>query len=372
MYYIRYQKIVKSILTNEVEVHIDSQLIALYLANECTPEEKQLIEQQMMFDPELAKTIKKLKISTKIKEQPSRPINTNASWQQLQQRIVLETAKSFYKSPEFKSTIQHKHKHKHKHKRSLQLLRYAAVIIFAVTLSYFYFGGNLNLPWQQQAFTEAYETLKINNGERQNITLPDGSLVTVDAGSEIKYFTKYENERHVYLKGEACFNVAHDATRPFFVHAEQAIVRVVGTRFNVRSWQINPDVVITVAEGKVLVSRSDSTQEDDNTVMLTKDQQGTVPLTGPLTHLDHIDADRYFGWMQNEIHFVDSKVSEVVSQLERWYDYKFVFRDPNALEQLISVHIRGANVEEVIRVISVVTSTKVSRNGKLVEFFQEL
>ncbi len=348
-------------------MHIDSRLIAMYIAKECNPEEKKLIEDRIKSDPDFAKAIRKLKISTNLQENPSRFIDTNEMWKQLEKRIVLENAKSFYKKQDKNKYF---HVHNHKPRRSLQFLRYAAIFIFAISLPYFFSNGFSKLPWQQQtnAIVKEFQTVKVKNGERQNITLPDGSLVTVDAGSEIKYFTKYEDERHVYLKGEACFNVAHDENKPFYVHAEHAVVRVVGTRFNVRSWETNPDVVITVAEGKVLVSRTDSTR-DENTVILTKNEQSTVPLTGPLTHLYNIDAERYFRWMQNEVHFVNSKVSEVVTQLERWYDYQFSFRDPKALDQIISVHIRGANVEEVIRVISVVTSTNVNRNGRLIEFF---
>jgi transmembrane sensor len=343
-------------------VRIDSKLLARYFSEECNEKERQAVNERIQSDPAFAKTVKKLQMSINLKEIPSETIDVDALWQQLQQKIIMENAKSFYEEQDTAGIFSRIYRSR----RVSQFVRYAAIFIFALSLSYFFSNGFTELPLKQTSSPE-FQLAKILNGERQNITLADGSIVTVDAGSELKYFASYKNERHVYLNGEACFNVAPDKNRPFYVHADHAVVRVVGTRFNVRSWDTNPNVVVTVAEGKVAVSRPDSLQQEQ-TVMLVKGEQSIVPRQGPLTHAANIDVEQYFKWMQNEIHFENSKVSEVVAQLERWYDYRFTFKAPDALKQTISVHIKSANVEEVIRVISVVTDSRVVRNGKQIEF----
>ena len=346
-------------------MYINSKLVARYISNECNEKEKKLIEKRIQSDPSFARVIKDLQKSTNLQEIPSRPIEIEAKWQQLQQRILLENAK--FHNAHTAQIVETFRKSKISH----QLLKYAAVFIFAIFLTYFFSKGIFHLPGNK-SFAGNYQTVQVHNGERKNITLTDGSIVTVDAGSEFKYFTSFDNERHVYLKGEASFRVAPDKQRPFFVHANHAVVRVVGTRFNVRSWNEDSDDVITVAEGKVAVRRDNVIDSllTTETVMLTQGEQSNVPAAGPPTQAVQVDAEQYFKWMQNDIHFVDSKVSQVVAQLERWYDYRFVFENRKVLDQTISVHIRGANIEEVIQVISVVTETKVVRKGNQIEFLK--
>lgn len=322
------------------------------------------MQERMQSDHEFAKIVKALQSSVHIQEKPSRPIDITASWLRLKYKIMYKAEDALEKKQKSYGFLgMH-----HYVLRPNPILRYAVVLIFALTLSYFFTEGFHRVPWRNN-FNGNYQVVNVGNRERLNISLPDGSQVTVDAGSEFKYFTSYQNERHVYLKGEACFYVASDPDRPFYVHAGTAIVRVVGTGFNVRAWEVNPAVAVTVVEGHVAVSRNDSLQE--GTTMLSKGEQTIVPRIGPPTKPVQVDAEKYLKWMQNEIHFEHATVREVVAQLERWYDYKFEFQDPKAPEQEISIHIYSANVNEVIQVISLVTSTNAVRNGRQIKFMKK-
>ena len=343
-------------------MHIDWNLLARYISQECTSEERQAVQERIQSDPDFAALLGKLRIATNLRQKESNSIDVDRLWQQLKCAIQLKNAQASYNKTHVASRSR-------KPQKVFAVLRVAAVVVFSFALTYVFSKGFKQIPWEQKV-QDQFKVVTVNNGERINLTLADGSVLTIDAGSEVRYFTSYQSERHVYLQGEACFNVNMDPDHPFYVHANHANVRVVGTRFNVRSWDTESDVIVTVAEGKVTLFREDSLSSES--IELSKGEQSTVPIKGPMSKSAHIDAERFFKWMQNEIYLNDSKVKEVVAQLERWYDYQFMFQDPELLDQEISVHIRGANVNEVIRVISVVTNTKVVRNANQIEFLSKM
>lgn len=343
-------------------MQIDWNLLARYISQECTSAEKQAVQERMQSDPEFAALLKKMRLATNLRSPEATSIDVDRLWQELKDEIRLKNAQSFSEEKQVVSRPRKSH-------RGFAVLKIAAVVIFSFALTYLFSKGFKQIPWEQKV-QDQFKVVTVNNGERINLTLEDGSVLTIDAGSEVRYFTSYQSERHVYLKGEACFNVTEDPAHPFYVHAGHARVRVVGTRFNIRSWDTESNVIVTVAEGKVALFREDSLSS--KSVELSKGEQSTVPIEGPMSKSVNIDTERFFKWMQNEIYLNNSKVKEVIAQLERWYDYKFLFQDPELLDQEISVHIRGANVNEVIRVIAVVTNTKVVRNANQIEFLPKM
>ncbi len=168
------------------------------------------------------------------------------------------------------------------------------------------------------------------------------------------------------MKGEACFDVASDLERPFYVHAGNAKVRVVGTRFNVRAWEVNPTVTVTVAEGTVAVTAEDTMRS--NKATLTRGQQCLLYPNGTLSDPIFVNAEKHFNWMKNEIYLNNVKTREVVDQLRRWYDYDIEFQNSQKLGKVISIHMYATNIDEVFQVISMVTKTTVITEGKKVIF----
>ncbi|MBN1349794.1 FecR domain-containing protein [candidate division KSB1 bacterium] len=345
-------------------MHKQWNLIAKYISQECTEEENRIIEARIQTDQAFANIIKILQASSNLSELPSRPIDVDALWHEIQQRMGTES-----RGASIRQLVPSKPVAPGRQSRRFYpILKIAAMLILVISLSYL-LSKEIKFSSEKSQQSSTYKTVNIKNGERLNISLADGSQVTVDAGSQFRYFTSYQNEKHVYLKGEASFDVVHDSERPFYVHAGNAIVRVVGTRFNVRSWEIHPGVVVTVAEGKVMVSNDNSQQSEPK--MLSQGEQSAVTAHGELSQPVKVDVKKYFAWKENEIFFENAKVREVVAQLTRWYDLKYEFEEQQALEQKITVHIRGANINEVNLVISLVTDTEAVRDGKLIRFIQK-
>lgn len=206
-----------------------------------------------------------------------------------------------------------------------------------------------------------YQIVNVDFGNRLNIRLNDGTSIVADAGSEIRYPKKFSDRRDIHLKGEAYFEVARDPERPFYVHANHALVRVLGTKFNVRAWNENPKVTISVNEGKVALSRVDG--EEQKSVILKKNEISFVSPNDMPTQPQHIDAADHLGWMKNTIKFSNATVEEVVAQLQRWYKYEFVIQDSTILNDRLTVHIMPTNVNDVLEVISLLTNTKIEKDS---------
>ena len=95
-----------------------------------------------------------------------------------------------------------------------------------------------------------------------DVILEDGTLITINRDSRIRFKKKFaSDERKVFLKGEAWFDVASDPASPFVIDAGSALVEVLGTSFNVNAYRENPVVEITVESGVVTLTSKQEKQE---------------------------------------------------------------------------------------------------------------
>ena len=100
-------------------------------------------------------------------------------------------------------------------------------------------------------------------GMLSTITLPDGSKVILNAGTTITYPNAFVSKnREVEINGEAFFEVAHDAEHPFIVKANQINVEVLGTQFNVKAYEEDDWIEVSLSEGKVEVQSKDKKKKN--------------------------------------------------------------------------------------------------------------
>lgn len=99
-----------------------------------------------------------------------------------------------------------------------------------------------------------YHTLRVERGAEFQLILPDGTKVWLNSDSELKYPNVFDGStRSVYLKGEAYFEVKHSDAQPFIVNAGEYAIRVLGTAFNVSSYEQDKEIVTTWQKGKLLI-----------------------------------------------------------------------------------------------------------------------
>lgn len=151
------------------------------------------------------------------------------------------------------------------HYKKIEWLKIAMTVILTFLLSYFYQEYKAGLD------SVAMSTISVPEGQRTNVTLPDGSNVWLNACTTIQYPTSFNSrERFVILKGEAYFDVKKNKSRPFIVHTDAYSIEVLGTKFNVDAYPETEKFETTLMHGSVKVTlKADSSQ----TVILKPDHK---------------------------------------------------------------------------------------------------
>lgn len=187
------------------------------------------------------------------------------------------------------------------------------------------------------------------------MTLSDGTDVWVNANSELSFPTVFsENERRVKLKGEAYFEVAHDANKPFYVESSGTTVKVLGTHFNVSARTSKS--IITLAEGKVEVSAG------EHRALLMPGQQSKIVAED--IKVTRADLTKELAWKNNTFYFKGDNIVEIAHQLETWYDVNISFSKNVSLTNTYSGEIRrNANLTEVLTMLEFVSGLEFKIDG---------
>lgn len=167
-----------------------------------------------------------------------------------------------------------------------------------------------------------YDRIIVPRGGEYKITLPDGSRVWLNSGSELRYAASNRQEvREVVLSGEAYFEVTA-SEKPFVVNTRDASVRVLGTSFNVSAYPDEAYMSATLAEGRVEVL-SGRTQQS---VILAPGDQANVLQSGAI-EIRQVDPELYIGWKDELFIFNNEDFGTIMRKLSRWYDVEIVFED---------------------------------------------
>jgi ferric-dicitrate binding protein FerR (iron transport regulator) len=134
-----------------------------------------------------------------------------------------------------------------------------------------------------------------------------------------------------------------------------------GTEFNIRAWYESSFVAVTVKEGKVALSFNDRSVSP--MVYVTDGKQSLFPKHGYPSNPVSVNIDDYTSWKHNELHFHDASLTEIIAQLERWYDYQFEVDDALLYKNHLTFHIKRTNVDNLLESISIITKTDVVREG---------
>lgn len=156
-----------------------------------------------------------------------------------------------------------------------------------------------------------YNRLIIPKGGEYMLQLADGSKVWLNAATEFRYPVAFAGEqRRVFLKGEAYFEVAKDALRPFVVVADDVQVQVYGTKFNVNNYNENMHTVLL--EGSV------GMKTGQQEVRLNPGQKGEAE--GGRIQVTDVDAEAYIAWKNGDFIFNNERLEDIMEQISCWYD----------------------------------------------------
>lgn len=229
-----------------------------------------------------------------------------------------------------------------------------------------------------------YNTLTTPSGGIFQLRLPDGTKVWLNAASSIKYPTAFAgNERRVEVSGEAYFEVSHNPEKPFSVNiSNRAIVEVLGTHFNVNSYDEEKEMKVTLLEGKIGFSPAGSAEfVNAQRKILKTGQQGRLlnSLLGRangnelINVSNNIDLEEVMAWTKGEFRFKNMPIDYLLRQAARWYDVKIEYRiDPSDIT-LTGVITRKDNIDKFLEVITATRKVQFVAEGRkiIVEKYRE-
>jgi hypothetical protein len=210
--------------------------------------------------------------------------------------------------------------------------------------------GNANL----QA-VPIYNTITTARGNQYQVVLADGSKVWLNAASSIRFPSFFTgNERKVEITGEAYFEVAKDATKPFRVEfnnqrGEKAEIEVLGTHFNVNAYPDEEDVKTTLLEGSVKVSKG------NESLLIVPGEQARVSNNSSgvkeITLKKDVVLSQVMAWRDGFFVFNNSDIKMIMRQVARWYDVEVDFEGKIPSEGFTGKVSRNVPLSKFIKVL---------------------
>lgn len=215
-------------------------------------------------------------------------------------------------------------------------------------------------PIKQTSQAIEYNTLTNPRGSKViNLTLADGTKVWLNSESSLRFPTAFVGkERKVEINGEAYFEVAHDAEKPFVVNKGDMDVQVLGTHFNINTYSDEPSTKITLLEGRVQVKKK------DQYVYLNPGQQAILlPSQNSIRVSDDADVDEAVAWKNGRFLFNSADIETIMRQVARWYDVDVVYQ--NKTGKTFSGGLpRSNNVSALLKILEASGSVNFEINGK--------
>jgi len=213
-------------------------------------------------------------------------------------------------------------------RRIKAVLKYAAIIVLA------FIAGNLLKPPAQVEKETRYSEIIVPFGQMSQLKLSDGTKVWLNSGTILRYPEHFASgPRSVIVIGEAYFEVAKMANKPFTVNTADIKVEVLGTSFNVLAYKEDAASSVTLVEGKVVVQNT----EGITIAQLSPGQMATKNKTESNVEIRNVKTAFYASWIDGEIFFDDERLDQIAVKLERWFNVDIVF----ANEQLKSYRFTG-------------------------------
>jgi transmembrane sensor len=190
----------------------------------------------------------------------------------------------------------------------------------------------------------AYNTISTPRGGEYQVVLPDGTRVWLNAGSSLRFPVAFGKERNVKLTGEAYFEVAKDASRPFTVSVRDIGVSVLGTHFNIMAYSDEKAITTTLLEGKVKVTDSNGSHHE-----LKPGEQAVADASG--VKISDADIEQAVAWKNGYFKFERANIEVIMRQISRWYDVDISYEGQVSRDEFVGKIARNADVSQVLRVL---------------------
>jgi len=201
------------------------------------------------------------------------------------------------------------------------------------------------------------EQFQTKLGEQRSVLLADGSRVTLNTASKIEVQLKADHRVVQLLQGEALFEVAHDAARPFDVQVGNVSVRAVGTQFDIDRRAAR--TTVTVMEGRVAMAGPGT----ENLPVMTAGDRIVVDSTGPQTLQHGVSLPETTAWTQRQLVFQHRALGEIAEEFNRYNAGRIDIRSPALRAQEVTGTFRSDDVASFVAVLAGIPGVKVESDA---------
>lgn len=209
-----------------------------------------------------------------------------------------------------------------------------------------------------------YNVVQTPLGGQYQVNLPDGTSVWLNAGSSLRYPVNFdEGERRVELVGEGYFEVAKDKEKPFRVQTRGQLVEVLGTHFNINSYEEETLTKTSLLEGSVRVR----SLINKRTVVLQPGQQ--AQLNDYTLKVKNVDVNEVAAWKDGFFVFNDESAETVMRKIARWYDLEVIYANNISNIDFAGSVTRYKNVSEIIKTLELTGLVHFKLDGRKLTVF---
>ena len=324
--------------------HIDIELIARHLSGESSVSEEKELMRWLAEDPDHTKLLDQYRsVWEKLGRIKSvAGIDLDAEWHVLESRME-ESDKVITLQPVRKRSA------------SFYVGRIAVVAMLAVILT---FTGIYTVN------RFGYKTLATMD-QPEELVLPDGSTVTLNYFSSLKYPRRFSGEmRKIELEGEGFFEVESDPEHPFVINTRDVDIRVLGTSFNVNAYNENAAVEVTVKTGEVAVTRHG---EVPRTIILKPGNKGVYKKTDETLEITREIDKNYLAWKTKNFVFEDQTLLDVSKQLSKVYQAEIIIASDSLKNARITTAFNDQSLDAILNVLSATLDLDVRKsNGQII------
>lgn len=226
------------------------------------------------------------------------------------------------------------------------------------------YNTNLQEIAAQKINATEFNTISTDIGKDFRIVLPEGTIAHLNSGSSLKFPSIFTNDkREVEVSGEVLFDVQEDKSKPFIVKTKNMRIEVLGTTFNVNSYEDNDAVYTTLLSGSLRVS------DANNSVIISPSQQAVYNKENSSITVKEVDTEVYSSWAHGGFVFKDETLVNIVKSINRWYDFDYIFRDVQSKEIRIGMNInREENFDKIYETLKNSGLFNLEKRGKTLIF----
>jgi hypothetical protein len=223
------------------------------------------------------------------------------------------------------------------------------------------------LVYNTKISSSSHHLISVPNTVVYNVILTDGTNVTINSGSSLKYQSNFLNNknRKVYLKGEAFFDVTKNKNAPFIVTTKKLNIKVLGTKFNVSSYNNDKNTSVVLEEGSVSINEK-STYKNKSVILNPKEQ---FVLENNKFIVKKAIVEKHIAWKKRKLHFSNDQFEDIIKEMERYYNIKINLSSSTLNEKRFTGTFTTETIEDVLNVFKEFSEFSYTREANIISIY---